>query len=113
MEKFAIGFITVIWVIIFLLIIFHFVKFVYEWIKNNVSPIVSKQVKVVAKRMDYAGTPNGSGYTLYYITFEDIYSGVRKEFRVKAKQFGIIAEGDCGILTYQGTRFLSFTIDRK
>lgn len=112
MEKFAMGFIITVFVTIFLIITVQLVKFVYEWLKNNASPIVSKQVKVVAKRVDYEGSTSGPGYTLYFITFEDTHTGERKEFKVKSKHYGVIAEGDCGILTHQGTRFLHFEINK-
>ena len=48
-----------------------------------------------------------SSTTTYYVTFE-VESGDRMEFIVPHSQYGYIAEGDYGKLTFQGTRFLDF-----
>ena len=44
--------------------------------------------------------------TNYYLTFE--WNGQRREFHVKDHEYGLLTEGDKGILTFQGTRMLSF-----
>jgi hypothetical protein len=51
-----------------------------------------------------------SSSTTYYVTFE-VESGDRMELKMTGEQFGLIAEGDKGRLTFQGTRYLGF--DRK
>ena len=43
----------------------------------------------------------------YHITFE-VESGDRMELRVPVDEYGLIVEGDEGVLTFQGTRFLGF-----
>ena len=35
-------------------------------------------------------------------------SGDRMELRVSGREYGLLAEGDRGQLTFQGTRYLSF-----
>ena len=35
-------------------------------------------------------------------------SGDRTEFNIYGEEYGLLAEGDCGKLTFQGTRYLSF-----
>ena len=45
--------------------------------------------------------------TTYFITFE-FESEDRLEFRVSDKEFGMLAEGDKGTLTFQGTRHIDF-----
>ena len=49
----------------------------------------------------------GDSHTTYYVTFE-AESGDRTEFRVSGREYGSIAEGDQGKLTFQGTRYISF-----
>ena len=45
--------------------------------------------------------------TRYYVTFQ-VESGDRMEFSVSGPEYGMLAEGDRGKLTFQGTRYLSF-----
>ena len=45
--------------------------------------------------------------TWYYATFE-AESGDRMAFAVSGREYGLLAEGDKGRLTFQGTRFLGF-----
>lgn len=46
-------------------------------------------------------------HTDYYATFE-VESGDRMELAVASDEFGYLAEGDMGTLTFQGTDFLGF-----
>lgn len=98
----AVGFIIVIITII--VIIATSLK---RGIKNNNSPILTDAAKVVAKRMHVQGEPS---HTTYFVTFE-IQLNERIEFKVSGKEYGQLAEFDIGILTYQGTRYLSFERD--
>lgn len=90
------------------------------WNKNNNSPRLSVPASVVAKRTNVsyhrhanAGDATGAhGYhtgssTTYYATFQ-VESGDRMEFHVSGQQYGMLAEGDHGKLSFQGTRFLNF-----
>jgi hypothetical protein len=45
--------------------------------------------------------------TSYYATFE-FDTGDRQELHIPRQDFGMLSEGDAGMLTFQGTRFLSF-----
>ncbi|MFD2878527.1 DUF2500 domain-containing protein [Paenibacillus rhizoplanae] len=45
--------------------------------------------------------------TTYYLTYE-AEDGMRREFKVEGQEYGMSAEGDQGILTYQGTRYHGF-----
>jgi hypothetical protein len=45
--------------------------------------------------------------TTYYATFE-FNSGDRMELQLPAQEFGLLADGDRGILSFQGTRFIGF-----
>lgn len=45
--------------------------------------------------------------TRYYATFQ-VESGDRMELAVSGPEYGMLAEGDRGTLTFQGTRYLGF-----
>ena len=91
----------------------------FIWVRNNNSPRETAEAKVVTKRMKVQGfgrtmagrnsvTGMGSStYTHYFVTFE-LEKGKRLELGVKDAEYGMLAEGDQGVLTYQGTRFLGF-----
>ena len=46
-------------------------------------------------------------YTRYFATFE-MDNGRRMELNVKDSEYGMLAEGDQGRLSFQGTRYLGF-----
>lgn len=65
---------------------------------------------------DYGGFDMGAagahGYstsssTWYYVTFQ-VESGDRREFSVTGSEYGMLAEGDTGKRSFQGTRYLAF-----
>ena len=96
-------------------IIVTLIRGVGEWNKNNQSPKLSVPAKVVSRRTavsrhhHYQG--NGMHHThtatSYYATFQ-VESGDRIEFLVSGTEYGMLAEGDSGELTFQGTRYLNF-----
>ena len=45
--------------------------------------------------------------TSYYVTFQ-VESGDRMELHMSGMEYGMLAEGDYGKLTFQGTRYLEF-----
>jgi len=94
----------------------------YVWNKNNHSPrrtvnarVVTKRMKVTGHGHTMAGTNTAmnmsrmgsSTYTTYFVTFE-LEDGSRLELGVKDGEYGLLAEGDQGMLTFQGTRYLGF-----
>lgn len=102
--------------IMFLVVISIFiitaVRGIGEWNKNNNSPRLTVNAKVVTKRSNTSHHHNGadntmSSTTTYYVTFE-VESGDRIEFHVSGHEYGMLAEGDQGSLTFQGTRYLEF-----
>ena len=109
-------FIGIIFVIIFVTIIVNSFRGLSQWKKNEESPRLSVPAVVKTKRTnvtrhshhdsDHAHSHHSS--TTYFITFE-FESGDRSEFRVSAKEYGMLAEGDIGTLTFQGTRYIDFT----
>ncbi|WP_243279126.1 DUF2500 domain-containing protein [Romboutsia sp. 1001713B170131_170501_G6] len=98
-------------------IIINAIKGFNQWSYNNKQPILDVKSKVVSKRSDvirHAGHVdsngthhNGGSSTNYYITFE-FESKDRMEFSASGKEFGMIAEGDIGVLKFQGSRYLEF-----
>ncbi len=101
-------------IVVFGLILFNIFKGAKEWSNNNKQPILSVAAKIVAKRNHTSrSTSNHDGHhhhhtsTSYYITFE-VESGDRMEFHVSSKEYGLLAEGDIGKLTFQGTRYHKF-----
>ena len=95
------------------MVLVTFVKGVSQWNKNNHSPRLTVPVTVVAKRTNvsrhhHAGEhPHTSTSTSYYVTFQ-VESGDRMELKMSGSSYGLIVEGDRGMLTFQGTRFLKF-----
>lgn len=91
----------------------------YIWNKNNHSPRENGKAKVVTKRMKVSGMgghrirtsvmmdTTSSTSTRYFVTFE-LENGKRLEFSVNDGEYGMLAEGDSGELTWQGTRYLGF-----
>ena len=76
------------------------------------APIDTIKAKVIAKRTDISGSHFHNDNlnminTHYYVTFE-LYNKERKEFIVDSNNYGLLIEGDEGMLTYQGIIFKSF-----
>ncbi len=98
--------------ILFALILGLFVltiaKGIAEWNRNNHSPCLTVAAEVITKRI--STTHHGANHhssTSYYVTFE-FERGDRMEFRISGREYGMLAEGDAGELTFQGTRYLEF-----
>ena len=109
-------FIGIIFVIIFIGIIASLFTGLRQWKKNEESPRLSVEAIVKIKRTNVTGNidhnhdhniHSHSSSTTYFVTFE-FESGDRSEFHVSGKEYGILAEGDIGTLTFQGTRYLDF-----
>lgn len=54
-----------------------------------------------------AGAMHTARSTSYYAAFQ-VGSGDRMELHVGGAEYGMLAEGDAGKLTFQGTRYLGF-----
>lgn len=100
-------------VLVFGVILFTLIKGVAQWNKNNHSPRLSVDARVIGKREEFSRRRhhNDSMHhhtsTYYYVTFE-VESGDRIEFAVMGSEYGMLIEGDAGKLTFQGTRYLGF-----
>ena len=89
-----------------------FLKRVIKSQKNRQQPIlldnavvISKRTKITHQRI--ATTQVYHKVVKCYITFQ-LDNGIREEFLVTDKDYGIIMENDRGKLKYQGTDFISF-----
>ena len=103
-------------ILIFGMIIMTMVQGVKQWNKNNNSPRLTVPVVVVAKRADVSHHHHNTGVnnhhhhhtsTTYYVTFQ-VESGDRMELQMSGSEYGLLAEGDVGMLSFQGTRYLGF-----
>ena len=103
---------TVMFVLILGVIIATLVRNVGQWHKNNKSPRLTVQATVVSKRMEVTRHHDANSHmshssTWYYATFQ-VESGDRMELQMTGPEYGMLAEGDRGRLTFQGTRYVSF-----
>ena len=74
-----------------------------QWVKNNTSPretvkarVVDKKSEVTYIQQEQNGMMTNTPQWSYYIVFEF------------EKEYKRICEGDCGDLTFQGTRYIGF-----
>lgn len=106
---------TLVFALVFVLFIVTAVKGISQWNKNNHSPKLTVPATIVAKRTNVSrhrsGGANGHHHhhtsTTYYVTFQ-VESGDRMELNVAGHEYGMLAEGDKGKLSFQGTRYLGF-----
>lgn len=116
---------TLVFVIIIGVFVVTAVKGLSRWNRNNHCPRLSVSASVVSKRTNVsrhshpnAGDATGAhGFhsttsTSYYATFQ-VESGDRMELSVTGTEYGLLAEGDRGKLTFQGTRYLGFERQRN
>ena len=89
------------------------VRGIRQWHRNINSPRLTVDAAVAAKRTEVSHHHHhGAGNThhtstWYYVTFQ-VESGDRIELPVSGREYGLLAEGDRGRLTFQGTRYLGF-----
>ena len=94
--------------VMFLSIFLLVVSGVRQWSQNNASPRLTVEAEVVTKRTSvHGGGENTHASTRHYVTFQ-VDSGDRMELPVTGPEYGMLAEGDRGRLTFQGTRYLGF-----
>ncbi|SEN04766.1 Protein of unknown function [Paenisporosarcina quisquiliarum] len=101
-------FVGAIFLLVFGIIIFTIIKSLSQWNNNNNSPKLSVPAQVVTKRSKTSGgAGDSSASTFYYVTFQ-FDSGDRLELHLSGSDYGMLAEDDLGVLTFQGTRYHSF-----
>lgn len=97
-------FIGIIFIIVFGFIIFSVLSSIKQGIKNNNSPLLTVPAEVASKRIHVQGDHSR---TTYYVTFE-VQSGDRMELIVEGTEYGKLVERDLGLLSFQGTRYISY-----
>jgi len=105
----VVPFIMFIFFAIFIMVfVTSLVKGAGQYFKNNNTPERSVPARLISKRAHtWGGHGNMSAHTSYYATFET-EGGERMELLVGGGFTGMHVEGDVGILTYRGTRFIDF-----
>ncbi len=104
---------TLVFALVFGIFIVTAVKGLSQWNKNNHSPRLVVPATVVAKRTNVSHHHHGGNVhhtthsTTYYVTFQ-VESGDRMELHMTGTEFGMLVEGDKGMLSFQGTRYLGF-----
>ncbi|WP_397538043.1 DUF2500 domain-containing protein [Rummeliibacillus pycnus] len=104
MFTFAPIFIGIIFIIVLGFIIFRILSSIKQGIKNKNSPLLTVPAEIASKRIHVQGDHS---HTTYYVTFE-VQSGDRMELIVEGKEYGMLVEQDLGLLSFQGTRYISF-----
>ena len=105
-------------IVIFVVVIGTFVstgvKGFSQWQRNNNSPrltvpatVVNKRTQVGHRHHHHDSHTHSYNYTSYFVTFQ-VESGDRMELEVPGEESGLLIEGDTGLLTFQGTRYLGF-----
>ncbi|MBC7808572.1 MAG: DUF2500 domain-containing protein [Akkermansiaceae bacterium] len=76
--------------------------------RDGAKSVVARRATVIAKRQELWGGVTASPYTTsYYVSFE-MESEDRVELEVEDTDYGLIIEGDTGILSSQGDTFKGF-----
>lgn len=109
------GMFTLVFVLVIGLFIYAVVQAIARKQKNDASPRLTVLARVVSRRQEVThharnmndGVYHTSSTTRYFVTFQ-VESGDRMELELDGSDFGMIAEGDEGRLSFQGTRFLEF-----
>lgn len=105
-------FIFIVFAIVIMIFITSLVKGTGQYFRNNRTPEENIPARLVAKRTHtWGGHGNMSAHTSYYSTFET-ETGDRLEFPVSSEFSGMHVEGDTGMLTHRGTRFINFERER-
>ncbi len=108
---------TLVFVLVIGMFVVIAVKGISQWNKNNHSPRLTVPATIVAKRTNVShhhhhnhggtGMHHTTYSTTYYVTFQ-VESGDRMELQMSGHEFGMLLEGDRGMLAFQGTRYLGF-----
>ena len=105
------GMLGIVFAIIFLCVCMLFVAILAKLVsygrKNRHAPKLTVFATVVDKSLHYYRSINSMDSTECYVTFE-VESGDRLVLDLTEHEFGLLVEGDHGLLTFQGNRFCDF-----
>lgn len=101
--------------VVIIAVIVYFVRKVFRWSDNNHTELTKQEVILEGLKEKYvilgARAANGLGGPIspkrYYLTFST-QDGNKIRCEVPENKFISVSEGTKGILTMQGTRFISF-----
>lgn len=94
---------------------------VRQWWKNRHSPLIVTQATILDKRIEehYIRSKRsaGIGYRtrkvmIYYITF-NLEGGEHIEFRINELVHSELKKGDCGKLTFRGSKYIGFVREKQ
>jgi hypothetical protein len=74
---------------------------------NEPPPQLSQEARVIGKRQHVSDNYSGISITYYYVAFE-MSDRSRIEYSVDGYDYGLMIEGDVGILQSQGESFQGF-----
>ncbi len=101
-------FIFIVLAIVVMIFITSLVKGIGQYFRNKRLQERHIHAKLIAKRVQNRGGHGSTDdHTGYYATFET-EKGERLEFNVGGQFYSMNTEGDAGMLTYRGTRFMGF-----
>jgi len=101
------AFIALVWLLIIGVIAWRIWKAWEQRRTNQSEPVLSFPARVIGKRDSVSGGGNSSARTTYFVTFERL-DLQRLELEVEGQEFGMLAVGDYGRLTHQGTWYQGF-----
>lgn len=107
-------FVFLIFGMVFVMFLVSALRSVSQWHTNNQSPRLTVEATIVAKRAHVSTHRHSHNddfhtgrSTTYYVTFQ-VASGDRMELKVESSEYGLLVEGDKGLLSFQGTRYQGF-----
>lgn len=110
------GMFEVLFLVTFLLVIgifaATFIQGIRRWNKDNHAPRLTVPASVVSKRTQVSRHRDSERdfhhtFTSCYVTFQ-FDSGDRMELEIADGEYGLLVEGDRGMLSFQGQRYLGF-----
>jgi hypothetical protein len=105
-------FVFTVFAVIIMIFLTSLAKGISQYVRNNRTPEETIPARLIAKRIHtWGGHGNMRAHTSYYATFET-EKGERIEFSASGQFYGMHVEGDSGMLTYRGTRFINFERER-
>lgn len=105
------AFIALVWLIILGTIAWRVWKAWDQRRTNQAEPVLTFPARVIGKRDSVSGGGEHSrAHTSYFVTFERL-DLQRIELQMEGPEFGMLAIGDTGRLTHQGTWYQGFVRD--
>lgn len=120
MSKMPLFFVVVVAIIV-IAASFRYVQQRREKQENEAAPLMQKRVTVSNKRekvlndrrsRQQTEIPAGSSMR-YDVSFKPEQGGLEMHFRLDDAQYHALTVGDKGVLSYKGSRFVAFEVDKE